>query len=545
MQVSAVAAVGGVIRRNSRLGRLVAAYGAFIVGEYACWVAVLVFAFGRGGAAEAGLVAVAQLVPAAAAAPALAAVADRGSPARLLIAGYVAQAIGMGATVTAIILDQPLAAYAAAVLAAISVVTTRPAQTALLPQVAAGPEDLTAANIALGWAENAGVVVAGLLAAVLLTTAGPAGVLSVTTALAVVSAAVVSPLRDTMADVADGHRSTISVAMAGRLLVASGAPRSLAALLSGQWVVMGALDVLYVVLAVDVLHLGQGWVGYLQTAFGIGGVAAGAVTANLLGRRLSSPILASGLLLGAALAATALEPGSALTVLLLTAVGASRAVLDVAGRTLLQRAVPVTVLGGVFGVLEGLSMAGLAAGSLAVPLLIAAGGESAALLGIGVILPVAVLVNAGSLRHFEAGTPAPTAKIALLKGVPLFGGLPPPVLEGLAGALQERNLPAGVALLREGEPGQHYYIIGSGSLEVRQDGRRLRQVGAGEAVGEIALLRDIPRTATVTTTTASTVYQLDREPFLAAVTGHATTHSAANTRVDELLDSDRRDDPAH
>ncbi|HEV8176462.1 MAG TPA: cyclic nucleotide-binding domain-containing protein, partial [Gemmatimonadales bacterium] len=367
-----------------------------------------------------------------------------------------------------------------------------------------------------------------------------------TTALAVVSAAVVSPLRDTMADdFADGHRSTISVVMAGRLLVASGAPRSLAALLSGQWVVMGALDVLYVVLAVDVLHLGQGWVGYLQTAFGIGGVAAGAVTANLLGRRLSSPILASGILLGAALAATALEPGSALTALLLTAVGASRAVLDVAGRTLLQRAVPVTVLGGVFGVLEGLSMAGLAAGSLAVPLLIAAGGESAALLGVGAILPVAVLVTAGSLRHFEAGTPAPTAKIALLKTVPLFAGLPPPVLEGLAGALQERNLPAGVALLREGEPGQHYYIIGSGSLEVRQDGRRLRQVGAGEAVGEIALLRDIPRTATVTTTTASTVYQLDREPFLAAVTGHATTSSAANALVDELLDGDRRDDPAH
>lgn len=541
IRVSAVAVVGGVVRRNRRLGRLVAAYGAFVVSEYACWIAVLVFAFGRGGATEAGLVAGAQLVPAAVAAPFLAAVADRGSPVRLLIVGYLAQGIGMAATAAAIVVGQPLVAYAAAVLAAVSVVTTRPAQVALLPRVAAGPDDLTAANIALGWAESAAVVVAGLLAGVLLGGSGPAAVLTVTTALILVSTALVVPVRDTATSASAEGAGSGSAVQAARLLVGAGPPRSLAALLSAQWVVMGALDVLYVVLAVDVLQRGQGWAGYLQTAFGVGGVTAGVLTARLVGRRLSSPVLVSGLLLGAALVATALEPGSVVTALLLTAVGASRAVLDVAGRTLLQRAIPVAVLGSVFGLLEGLSMAGLAAGSLAVPLLVSFGGDFVALLGAAAILPVAVVLCASSLLRFEADRPAPTAKIAVLRTVPLFASLPPPVLEGLAGALQERKLLAGAVLLREGEPGQHYFIIGSGNLEVSQAGRKLRQLGTGRAVGEIALLRDIPRTATVTATAPSTVYQLDRDPFLAAVTGHAPTRRTADTIIDQHLAGDSPD----
>jgi Cyclic nucleotide-binding domain len=535
MRVRAVVAVGGVIRRNSSLGRLVAAYCAFVVSEYACWVAVLVFAFARGGTTEAGIVAVVQLAPAAAAAPWLAGVADRRSPGRFLIVGYLAQAIGMAATAGAIALGRPVVAYSAAVLAATSVVTTRPAQMALLPRLAVTPEDLTAANIALGWADNAGVVVAGLLAGVLLTGVGPAGVLAVTTALVLVSTALVLPLHEAAVRESSRGQPTVSVLQAARLLIGSGAPRSLAAVLSAQWVVLGALDVLYVVLAVDVLQSGRAWVGFLQTAFGVGGVAAGVLTARLVGRRLSSPMLISGLLLGAALGATALEPGSVLTAVLLTAVGASRAVLDVAGRTLLQRAVPVAVLGGVFGLLEGMSMAGLAAGSLLVPLLVHTAGNSAALLGAAAIVPVAAILCAGPLLHFDADTPVATANIALLRTVPLFAGLPPPVLEGLAGELKEQQLPAGAVLLREGDPGLHYFIIGSGQLQVSQAGRQLRQLGAGEAVGEIALLRDIPRTATVTATAESTVYQLDREPFLAAVTGHVPTQRTADAIIDQRL----------
>jgi MFS family permease len=540
MRMRALTTVGGVIRRNSGLRRLVVAYSAFVVTEYAAWVAVLVFAFGRGGATEAGLISVAQLAPAAVAAPWLAGVADRGSPARLLIAGYGTQAIALAVTAVGVGVGQPLVAYGAAILSSIAVVTTRPAQVALLPELADSPEDLTAANIGLGWAENAGVVVAGLLSAGLLTWSGPAAVLAVTAALVLISAILVREVGHTaVPDDAVSERSAVSAVRTARLLLGSSLPRALVVLLSAQWVVVGALDVLYVVLAVDVLQRGQGWVGYLQTAFGLGGVAVSGLTARLVGRQLTTPILTAGLLLGLALAATALRPGSLPTVLLIGMVGASRAVLDVSGRTLLQRAVPVHVLGGVFGLLEGSSMAGLAVGSLVVPLLITVSGDSTALLGAGAIVPAVLLLCAGSLLRGEAHTPARTAKIALLKTVPLFAGLPPPVIEGLAGELQEQRLDLGTLLLREGEPGEHYFIIGSGQLRVTQAGRTLRLLGAGEAVGEIALLRDIPRTATVTAATASTVYRLDREPFLTAVTGHAPTQRTAETIVGTRL----REDP--
>jgi Cyclic nucleotide-binding domain/Major Facilitator Superfamily len=540
MRMKAVTAITGVISRNAGLARLVFAYSAFVVSEYASWMAILVFAFSRGGATEAGLISVAQLIPAAVAAPWLAGVADRRSPARLLISGYSVQAVALAVTASGVAVGQPLVAYGAAIVSSIALVTTRPAQIALLPALAESPEDLTAANIALGWAENTGVVVAGLLAAGLLTWSGPAAVLAVTAALVLASVILVREVgHAAVPEDAGSERSAVSAVRTARLLVGSSLPRALVVLLSAQWVVVGALDVLYVVLAVDVLQRGEGWVGYLQTAFGVGGVAVSGLTARLVGRQLSAPILAAGLLLGVALAATALRPGSLLTALLIGVVGASRAVLDVSGRTLLQRAIPVHVLGGVFGLLEGSSMAGLAVGSLVVPLLITASGDSMALLGAGAIVPAVLLLCAGSLLRGEARTPAHTAKIALLKTVPLFAGLPPPVIEGLAGELQEQRLDLGTLLLREGEPGEHYFIIGTGQLRVTQAGRTLRLLGAGEAVGEIALLRDIPRTATVTAATASTVYRLDREPFLTAVTGHAPTQRTAETIVGDRL----REDP--
>ena len=144
--------------------RVLAAYVMFTLAEYAVWIAMLVFAYSRGGATIAGLVAVAQLVLAAVAAPVAAAVADRRSPVVLLAGGYLAQAAAMAGTAAAVSAGAPLAAYAAAGVAATTVTTTRPAQSALIPAVAATPDQLTAANVVVGWLEAAGVVAAGLLA---------------------------------------------------------------------------------------------------------------------------------------------------------------------------------------------------------------------------------------------------------------------------------------------------------------------------------------------------------------------------------------------
>jgi MFS family permease len=311
--------------------------------------------------------------------------------------------------------------------------------------------------------------------------------------------------------------------------------RLMLALLTAEAVVVGALDLLFVILAISVLHRPQAWAGYLNSAYGVGAVLAAGVSATLVGRRLGLPILAAALLLSGGLAVLAFGLGLAATVALLIVVGASRALLDVAARTLMQRSVPTQLLGRVFGLLEGLTMAGLAAGALLVPGLVHLGGSRLALLGVAAVLPLAAAVGGRALFGLDSGTPVPVVEIALLRSLPLFADLPAPALEGLAGALTPAALPAGTELMRQGGPGDAYYAIAAGELDVQQDGRPLRRCGRGDGVGEIALLRAIPRTATVVAHTDATVYKLDREPFLTAVLGNAPTQRHADQIADARL----------
>jgi hypothetical protein len=138
-----------------------------------------------------------------------------------------------------------------------------------------------------------------------------------------------------------------------RVTVARPRLRLMVALLTAEAAVLGALDLLFVIVAISVLHRSQAWAGYLNSAYGVGAVVAATVSAMLVGRRLGAPILGAALLLSGALAALAFGVGLAGTVALLTVVGAGRALLDVASRTLLQPSVPARLIGRVFGVLEG------------------------------------------------------------------------------------------------------------------------------------------------------------------------------------------------
>jgi len=200
------------------------------------------------------------------------------------------------------------------------------------------------------------------------------------------------------------------------------------------------------------------------------------------------------------------------TVALLALAGASHSLLTVATRTLLQRSVPPQLIGRVFGILVGFTMAGFALGALLVPALMHLGGSRLALLGVAAVLPLAAVTGGRAVFRLDAGTPVPVVEIALLRSLPLFAELPAPAIEGLAAALTPMQLRAGTVLIRQGDPGDAYYAIAEGELDARQDGRLLRRCGRGEGVGEIALLRAIPRTATVIAHTAATVYELNREP---------------------------------
>jgi hypothetical protein len=307
-------------------------------------------------------------------------------------------------------------------------------------------------------------------------------------------------------------------------------------LLTAEWIVVGALDVLQVVLALDVLHVGRSFVGYLNTASGLGGVLAGAFAMMLVGRRLGRPIILAAATMTLALVAIAVIPRPAATFALVVVIGGGRTIVDVATRTLLQRAVPTETLGRVFGVVEGLAMAGSALGSLMTPVFVAVGGSTAALLAGAAVLPVAGQVGGRALLTLDAEVDVPVVEISLLRSLRLFRDLPVPALEGLAQSLNVVHLQPGTVLIRQGEPGDSYYAIASGQLSVARDGRDLGRRSRGDGVGEIALLHDVPRTATLTSVGEATVYALPRAPFLAAVTGHTQTTTTAAVILSERLD---------
>ena len=542
MGTGGLGSVVGDVVGNRRISLLVAAYAAFVLAEYAAWIAVTVVAYERGGATEAGVVSLAQLVPAAVLAPVLARLVER-APVPVRLAGHAVQVAGYTVAAVAVLEDLPLLAYAGAVVAHTAVVTTRPAQAAVLPGLCDTPEQLTAANVALGWVENAAMAGAGLLAGVLLAVAGPWLTLLVAALLMLTSAVLVLPLRERRG----AHRTAPAHDPRGENPPAADPVRRnatavlLLAFLTMQWMVIGCLDVLFVVLAIDTMDAGEAWVGYLQASVGAGALVASGLAALLVGRRLGVPILVSALAQAVVLAAAAGVDGIVLVALLLAATGAGRGMLDVAGRTLLQRAVSPHLLGRTFGALESLGMAGRAAGSVFVPALVLLGGSDAALLGLAAVLLAGAAVGGRALMTVDSRATVPVVEISLLRGLRLFAGLGPPELEGLARSLERRDVGPGEVLISEGEIGDSYFAISTGEFAITRAGRDLGRRGRGDGVGEIALLRDIPRTATVTAAADGIVYELPREPFLTTVTGHEPTQDTADAIVEQRL---RDEDPA-
>jgi Major Facilitator Superfamily/Cyclic nucleotide-binding domain len=538
--------VVAAVARNRALTAVLVAYGVFSATQNAVWIAMLVYAYDRGGAGTAGAVAIAQLVPAALLAPVAAGVADRRSPVGVLVGGYLVQVAGMLATAVAIVLEVPPAAYVGAVVASAAVATTRPAQTALVPGLVRDAGELTAANALTGWIESASVVASSAATGLLLAVAGPGVVFAVAGLAGLVSVGLAATVRGMGPLAVEEAGAGLAGILAGfRVLARQSGPRLLVGLLGAQWVVIGALDILFVVLAVDVLGRGEGWVGVLNMAYGVGGVLAGVAGMALVGRRrLVRPILGGVILIGAALALSALSTTAAATIALLAVVGSGRALFNLATRTLLQRAVPAEVVGRVFGVAEGLAMAGLAVGSAMVPLLVAVGGTATAVVGTAAVLPLVALVGARALVAVDATAHVPVVEIALLRSLRIFRALPAPALEGLARSLEPVRLAPGEVLIHEGALGDRFYAVADGRLRVTIGGVPIATNLRGDGIGEIALLYGVPRTATVTAASPATVFALARAAFLAAVTCHTPTARAATAVADERLEQDRSYQPS-
>ncbi len=510
------------VLRSPSLRRVEFAYATFAAAEYGVWVAMLVYAYDQGGTTAAGVIAVVQLVPAALVAAPAATLADLRGGAVALKLGYVAQAAAMGGTGLVLLAGGPApAAYALAAVAASAVTLTRPAQAASVAALVEHTDELTAATALTSWIEGASVLAGPALAGLLIAASGPGLVFAVFAAAVGCGALLVAPVR-----VPPHRRGSVVLTLddqpegvlAGLTALRSQPDtRALLGVLGVQYIALGALDILEVVLAIAVLKLGAPAAGYLGAAFGAGGVVGGLGALGLIGARsLARPLAAAALLWAVAYVALGVAPNAVGAFGLLAAAGVGRAVLDVSGRTLLARVSPPHVLARMFGVLEGLEMAGLALGSVLVPVLVSLGGARAALYGVAGILAVCTLAFLPRLLAVDRRGFGRTG-LMLLRNHSLFTALPPPVLEGLAGQLEPVRAPRGRVVIREGDVGDLFYLIESGELEVSAAGEPIRRLGPGSGFGEIALLHDVRRTATVTATEACLLYALAREPFLDAL----------------------------
>jgi MFS family permease len=542
---------------NPSLRRLGIAFTLFGTAELGIWISLLIYAFAHGGSRAATAIVVIQLVPCVALGPVLGALADRRPPGRILTMTYATQAITMAGVAIAIAVGAPVpVVFALAPLTALGLTLTRPAQAALLPAVVRTPDELTAANVLSGWAFGVAGLVGPALSGLMIAWRGPALAVGVTALLSTGAFALVAGLSDAATVVEsdrtdpdgqreeDGRRRGRSItrawaegwhgAHAAASVIADSPPiRVMLSLHAFTFVLLGAIDVLCVVLASQYLHLGPGGAGYLNAALGVGALIAAFVIAFLVGRRhLKNTLVCS---LGAGVAAIALinlSERSVPALVLIAGAGLSTTVFDVSGRTLLQRSAPSDTVAGLFSVLEALMDIGLIVGAVLVQVALAVGGIRAALVAPVVAGVILVGMLWRRLGRIDDAAVVPQVEIALLRAIPIFAPLPAPALEGVARELEPVDVPAGTTLFREGDDGDRYYAVASGSVDIRRAGVLVHTACRGEGFGEIALIRNVPRRATVTARTEVRLYAIGKEPFIETVTGHLASARAAGRVIE-------------
>ncbi len=514
----------------------IAAEGAFVVG-------LLVYAYQVGGIVEVGFASLARTLPAGLLAPFIAGLADRVPRHRLLVAVHVAR----GAVVAVLALVAALGGgtiplLMLAALEGILASLHRPSNAALLPALARAPEELVASNVVSGAGENIGSLVGPAVAAGLVALFGVKSAL-IAPALAFGAAAVAISLVRPAAQPAHlvaSRRSGWRRALGGIIALRE---HPSAALLAGigmtQTFVRGGMTVMLVAAAAQLMSLGEQGIGVLQAAIGLGGIAGAVAGSAFAGRRRLSGAMLLGLVLwGLPITVIGLIPNAAVAILVLTVLGVGNAIFDVGLFSLIQRNVPNRVRGSVFGVCEGIFMLGIALGSLAGPFIVHVAGLQGGLVMIGLLLPVLAVVAAPAIRRADLAAIVPERQMRLLRGVAMFQPLPLTVVEQIAGSLEPMAFQADQAVCTEGEPGDRFFIIDAGHAEVEQSGAVLRHLAAGDSFGEIALLRSVPRTATVRAEDALQTFALKQLDFVSAVTGNPQAAIVADGLVQERLSED-------
>jgi MFS family permease len=542
---------------NPGLRRIQLALAGSEIGSWAYATAVAVWAYGVGGASAVGIWTAIRMVLLALTSPFGALLADRMPRKTVMVLADLVRALLVAAAAVAMWLGTPaLVIFVLATLASLASTPFRPAQRALLPTLADRPSELTAANGTSSTLESLAFFVGPAIGALLLTVADVEAVFLVNAASFLWSMLMVlgirlpdrapaaaAPSADApTADAPTGESpeepraSFVSETTAGfRSILADRDLLVVTAEVSAQTVVAGASAVFTVVMAVDILLAGPKGVGYLDSALGVGAIVGGLIAiSRSRGQKLGQDMTLGVVLWSLPLVLVALWPSPVTAFACVVVLGLANPLVDVNMDTIIQRLTPDAVLGRVFGALETCLIATMALGSIIMPLLLHWIGLRASLAVIGVGVAVLALTGLPRMRALDSRLRTPET-LSLLQGIAMFAPLTPAVLESLARSLTAVRVAAGGVVVSLGEESDKFYVIESGLVEVTQGDRVLRREGPGEFFGEIGLLRDVPRTATITAVEDTVLQALDREIFLDAVTGQNDARMAADDVISRRL----------
>lgn len=505
--------------RNSRLRRVLAAFLIFNIAEWANWIALIVWAYDRGGVRGASGIALAQLIPSAILASPTAALSGLVSKSRALTLGYLTQVVTFLIVGVALVLDAPVAVIVvSAAVAAVAITLTRPVHNAVLPEISETTGDLTAGNAASGALEALAIFVGPLFSGLVVVTLGPEGVflimagLSSLSVMGTMTLRTAAPVRILAADDQTTRERPL------RQVLRDPAARLLCSMVAAENVLVGMMDILLAVLALDLLEMSDAGPGVLSSAIGAGGVLGAAFTFVLIGReRLAPALLLGALAAGLPLVLAGWSASAGIAVALVAVCGAGKLFFDVASRTFAQRLLPDRLLTALFGLQETVMMAGLAVGALAAPLLVDVISPRGSFLVAGLFLPVVALSAYTLLRRLDADATVPADVFELLRAVPILAVLAPRIVERMARDAVPVTAAAGEAVVEEGDVGQHFYILAAGKVRVSRGEQQIRDLGPGAWFGELALLRQAPRSATVTALTEVSMWAVERDSFLASV----------------------------
>jgi MFS family permease len=528
--------------RNPNLRRLELAWAGSITGQWAAGIALAVYAYDRGGATAVGLVGLLRMLPAAFAAPFAAVLGDRFRRETVMVVSDLVRALVLAAAAAAVLAQAPVwSVYAVATFVGLVSTAFHPAQAALIPSLARTPGELTAANVASSTIESVGIFAGPALAGLLLALSSTGVVLAVTAGTFAWSALLIARISapESRAEPANAGTALMGEILAGfRAVVGESRVRLLVGLMGAQTLVCGVLNVLIVVMALELFRSGDSGVGYLNSVIGVGGLVGAVAAIGLVGRSRLAGDFGFGIVLwGAPLALIGIWPRETAALFLLVLVGFGNSLVDITGFTLLQRSVPDDVLARVFGVLESVILGTIALGAAIAPALIEGLGTRTALIATGLFLPLLALLTWRRLAAIDAAARVPERELEILRSLPIFRPLPVATLEQLARSLVSVHVTQGEHVCRQGDPGDRFYVVASGELDVSVDGEASRRLDSGDVFGEIALLRDVPRTATVTARADSELLALERDEFVAAITGHAESARVADAVVATRLRS--------